>query len=175
MKFASNAEVSRRNFLSQTLTLASSTLVASALLPPAFAHASAPSQEKLPPLKLELVKEFVTAGHNNLDRVKEMLANEPGLLNATWDWKAGDFETALGGAGHMGRKDIANYLLEQGARMDIFVAAMLGKLEIVKAMLAAFPNALHSKGPHGITLLKHAQAGKEDAAAVAEYLSGLLG
>lgn len=168
MIHAKNEVVSRRNFLAQTATLASGLIVLPALT-------SAQTQEKLPPLKPELVKEFVVAGHNDLARVKEMLASEPGLLNATWDWKAGDFETALGGAGHMGRKDIANYLLEQGARLDIFVAAMLGKLEIVKAMLAAFPNALHAKGPHGITLLKHAQAGKEEAAPVVEYLSGLLG
>ncbi len=166
MLHSNETTITRRSFFAQTLTLASGLIAL-----PAFAVAQ--TQEKLPPLKPELVKEFVVAGHKDLDRVKEMLANEPGLLNATWDWKAGDFETALGGAGHMGRKDIAHYLLEQGARMDIFVAAMLGKLEIVKAMLAAFPNALHSKGPHGITLLKHAQAGKEEA--VAEYLNGLLG
>lgn len=168
MTHARNEAVTRRNFLAQTATLASGLIAL-----PAFVNAQ--TQEKLPPLKPELVKEFVIAGHNDLARVQEMLANEPGLLNATWDWKAGDFETALGGAGHMGRKDIANYLLEQGARLDVFVAAMLGKLEIVKALLAAFPNALHSKGPHGITLLKHALAGKEEAAPVVEYLSGLLG
>ncbi|MEK7729785.1 MAG: ankyrin repeat domain-containing protein [candidate division KSB1 bacterium] len=149
------------------------TLASGLLVLPTFARTQ--TQEKLPPLKAELVKEFVVAGHNNLERVQEMLASEPGLLNATWDWKAGDFETALGGAGHMGRKDIANYLLEQGARLDIFVATMLGKLEIVKAMLAAYPNLLNSKGPHGITLLKHALAGKEEAAPMVEYLNGLLG
>ncbi len=162
------ATMTRRSFFAQTMTLASGVLVL-----PTFARAQ--TQEKPPPLKPELVKEFVGAGHGDLDRVKEMLAQEPGLLNATWDWKAGDFEMALGGAGHMGRKDIANYLLEQGARMDIFVAAMLGKLEIVKAMLAAYPNMLHSKGPHGITLVKHAQAGKEEAAPVVEYLNAVLG
>lgn len=167
--------LTRRNFFTQTVTLVSGALTSSALVLSAWGNATAQKKEKLPPLKPESVKEFVTAGHNDLERVKEMLVSEPGLLNATWDWQAGDFETALGGAGHMGRKDIANYLLEQGARMDIFVAAMLGKLEIVKAMLAAYPNLLHSKGPHGITLLKHAQAGKEEAAAVAEYLNMLLG
>ncbi len=161
--------LTRRDFFARATTLASGLIV----LPQFFGVQA--QQQTAPPLKGELVKEFVIAGHNNLERVKEMLTQEPGLLNATWDWKAGDFETALGGAGHMGRKDIANYLLSQGARMDIFVAAMLGKLEIVKAMLAAFPNLLHSKGPHGITLLAHANAGKEEAAAVVEYLNSLAG
>ncbi len=170
MAYSNDSAITRRSFFAQTAALASGLVVL-----PKFVLSQSLQQTTLPPLQGELVKEFVIAGHGNLPRVQEMLAQEPGLLNATWDWKAGDFETALGGAGHMGRKDIANYLLEQGARLDIFVAAMLGKLEIVKAMLAAFPNALHSKGPHGITLLKHAQAGKEDAAPVVEYLNSLAG
>ena len=38
----------------------------------------------------------------------------------------------------MGRRDIALLLLENGARMDIFSAAMLGHLEIVRATLGSF-------------------------------------
>ena len=53
----------------------------------------------------------------------------------------------------MGRKDIADFLLAHGARLDIFAAAMLGKLEIVKAALNAYPEALHTPGPHGIPLI----------------------
>ena len=129
--------------------------------------------EKPPPLPGELVKEFVGAGHGDLEKVKIMLEREPGLLNAAWDWKAGDFETAIGGAGHMGRKDIALYLLSQGARMDIFVAAMLGRIEILKPTLEAFPNLATSKGPHGITLMAHAKKGGDDAVAVVEHLRSL--
>ena len=55
-------------------------------------------QERPPALDGDKVREFVIAGHGNLDRVKEMLAEEPGLINAAWDWGGGDFETALGGA-----------------------------------------------------------------------------
>lgn len=130
--------------------------------------AAAPKQ---PPLDGTLVRDFVGAGHGDLDKVKSMLAAEPGLLNATWDWKAGDFESAIGGAGHMGRRDIAEYLLSQGARMDIFVAAMLGELEIVQATLKRFPHLKDSKGPHGIPLKRHAEMGKADS--VLEYLKTL--
>jgi hypothetical protein len=49
-------------------------------------------------------------------------------------------KTALEGAGHMGNKDIANFLLSKGARMNIFCAAMLGRLDVVKAILSAFPS-----------------------------------
>ncbi|HYM80696.1 MAG TPA: ankyrin repeat domain-containing protein [Candidatus Limnocylindria bacterium] len=125
------------------------------------------------PLPAALVREFVVAAHGNLDRTRELLGNEPGLLNATWDWKAGDFEAAIGGAGHMGRRDIALFLLGQGARMDLFVAAMLGELAIVKAYLTQYPSLATSKGPHGIPLIAHAKAGRESAAPVLEYLERL--
>ena len=124
-------------------------------------------------LEAKLVQEFVGNAHGDLNRVKELLAQGPGLINATWDWGGGDFETALGAASHMGRKDIANFLLDHGARLDLFAATMLGKLEIVKAALAAFPDAIKTPGPHGIPLIAHAQAGGEDAKAVLEFLQSL--
>lgn len=129
--------------------------------------------ETKPALEAGLVQDFVINAHGNLDRVKELLAQEPALVNATWDWGGGDFETALGGAAHMGRKDIAGFLLDNGARLDIFAAAMLGKLDIVKAALTAYPNALHTPGPHGIPLLVHAQAGGEEAKEVVDFLVSL--
>ncbi|MEK6750907.1 MAG: ankyrin repeat domain-containing protein [Chloroflexota bacterium] len=126
-----------------------------------------------PALDLKLVEEFVGVSHGNFDRVKELLTQEPALVNATWDWGGGDFETALGAAAHMGNKAIANYLLENGARIDVFAAAMLGKLEIVKAALSAYPEALDTPGPHGIPLIIHAEAGGEEAKAVVEFLKSL--
>jgi len=129
--------------------------------------------EPKPALEAKLVQEFVSKAHGDLNRVQELLTQEPSLINATWDWGGGDFETALGAASHMGRQDIANFLLEHGARLDIFAAAMLGKLEIVKAALTAYPAAIHTPGPHGIPLIAHAQQGGEDAKAVLEYLQSL--
>ena len=108
--------------------------------------------------------------HGNLERTRQMLDATPALLNATWDWGGGDWEAAIGGAGHMGRKDIAAFLLSRGARMDIFVAAMMGRLDILQPTLEAYPGLLQSRGPHGISLMRHAVAGKEEAAAVVEFL-----
>lgn len=124
-----------------------------------------------PALEAMLVQEFVGNAHGNFARVKELLEQEPALVNATWDWGGGDFETALGAASHMGNKQIANYLLEHGARLDIFAAAMLGKLEVVKAALDAYPEMVNTPGPHGIPLDVHAEAGGEDAKLVLEYLN----
>ena len=126
-----------------------------------------------PALAASHVQEFVGNAHGDLNRVKELLAQEPALVNATWDWGGGDFETALGAASHMGRRDIAEFLLDHGARLDIFAAAMLGKLEVVKAALSAYPNAINTPGPHGIPLITHAKAGGNEAKEVLEFLESL--
>jgi hypothetical protein len=138
-----------------------------------------PQQQPIPkrpdPLVPSMVEEFVRKAHGDLPATKALLAEQPALLNATWDWGGGDFETGIGGAGHMGNREIAEFLIGQGARFDIFVATMLGRLDIVKALLAAWPGLLHSKGPHGISLLRHARAGKDAAKPVEEYLLSLGG
>ena len=147
-------------------------LIAGALVPRTGAAASAPppasaaaAPDRGPRLDLDLVREFVVAGHGNLDRTRELLDQHPALVNAAWDWGGGDWETALGGASHMGNRPIAELLLSRGARMDVFCAAMTGRIEIVSAFLADDPKVVALKGPHGIPLLRHAQAGKQPAVA----------
>jgi len=126
-----------------------------------------------PALPADLVKEFVIKAHGDLKRTQEMLEEHPGLLNASWDWGDGDFEMGIEGAGHVGSKEIARFLISKGARMTIFVATMLGNLEIVKPMLMAFPEMIHAKGPHGLTFVHHAKKGGEEALPVLEYLKSL--
>lgn len=128
---------------------------------------------KNPQINRQMAQDFVIYGHSDLEMVRKLLEREPGLLNATIDWGAGDFETALGGASHMGRKDIVRFLLGKGARMDLFCAAMMGQLEAVRAMLTLEPALIDARGPHGFTLHHHAQCGQEDAVAVLEYLQSL--
>src|SRR5262245_9124122 len=137
---------------------------------PGESRARQAERPKPPPLDPEQVREFVLRAHGDLDRVRTLLGEQPALVNAAWDWGGGDWETGLGAAAHMGRRDIALYLLERGARLDLFAAAMLGQLEVVKAILTAFPDMSQALGPHGIPLFSHAQAGGPEAAAVVEYL-----
>lgn len=158
----------KRKLFLQQFTLGAGSLLSAPLL--LDAETTQNQQQKVDPLPAEKVKEFVVAGHNDLDKVKTMLQEIPNLLYASWDWGAGDFETALEGAGHMGRKDIATYLITQGARPNIFVQAMLGKTDLVKQQLNLFPELLNSKGPHGFTLLHHALQGGDDAKALLSYL-----
>ena len=121
-----------------------------------------------------LVREFVGKAHVDLGRVKQLLDQEPALVNAAWDWGEGDWETALGAAAHVGRRDIAHYLLAHGARLDIFAATMLGYLDIVRAIVVQRPDSLSLKGPHGIPLMAHAMAGGAEAAAVLAFLQGQM-
>ncbi len=129
--------------------------------------------ERKPALEKGIVNEFVKVAHGDLSQVKALLEKEPALVNAAWDWGGGDWETGLGAAAHTGQREIAFYLLERGARMDIFSAAMLGKLEIVQTILASFPQMAQAKGPHGIPLLVHAKMGGAPAAGVLAYLESL--
>jgi hypothetical protein len=121
------------------------------------------TDEKPPPIDPELVAEFVLKAHGDLGVVKQLVEQEPAIVNAAWDWGGGDWETGLGAASHVGRRDIAEFLLEHGARMDVFAAAMLGETEIVRAMLSAQGELREARGPHGISLLAHAEAGGEQA------------
>ncbi|WP_299244804.1 hypothetical protein [uncultured Aquimarina sp.] len=127
-------------------------------------------QQDDPQLDKKIVAEFVGAGHGKLEKVKELLEEHPTLINAAHDWKFGDFETALGAASHVGHKELAKYLIDRGAQANIFTAALFGRIDIIKPMLDYFPNTLHAKGPHGFTLLHHAQRGGDDAKEVEEYL-----
>ena len=121
----------------------------------------------------ELVHQFVNDAHGDLDSVRKLLAQEPALVNSSWDWGGGDWETGLGAAAHMGRRDIAELLLGQGARIDLFAAAMLGKLEIVQAVVADNPAVVDEKGPHGIALMTHARKGGKEAAEVVKFLQSV--
>lgn len=166
---------SRREFL----VAAPGVCAAASLLEPARAASIEPTPPgtdlhgSFPRQDADSVRNTVGASHGNFDRVKELVTARPALARATYDWGFGDWETALGAASHTGRRQIAEFLLEHGARPDIFTFAMLGDLNAVKAMIEARPGVQRIAGPHGISLLKHAQAGGEEAKAVVEYLDGL--
>ena len=144
---------------------------AALLLPTIITKSQEPKRPD--PIKLEIVKEFVTVAHGNFQRTQEMLENDKQLLHVSNDWGGGDYESAIEACGHTGNKEIANYLIGKGARYNIYLACMLGHLETVKNVLTFNPGLLNSKGPHGFTMLHHANKGGEDAKAVQAYLLSL--
>jgi hypothetical protein len=182
--------ISRRLFtsLSTGLVLGSAASAASADDKPASAAVPHPSEAaferdypapgfkpswKKPQINRLLVQDFVIYAHSEPDMTKKLLDKEPALLNASMDWGGGDWETGLGGASHMGRRDIVEFLLDRGARIDIFCAAMMGRLDAVKSFLTLQPRLIDARGPHGFTLHFHAQVGGKEAENVLDYLQSI--
>lgn len=112
---------------------------------------------RYPSMNDEMVSGIVGASHGNFDKVKELVNKRPELTGAAWDWGFGDWETALGAASHVGRRDIAEFLIANGARPDIFTYTMLGMLNSVQEIIETVPGIQTHNGPHGITLLQHAK------------------
>ena len=83
----------------RTLLTASTLAMAAAQTPKPAATPADPA----PKVDLALVNDFVGKAHRpDVDALKALLAQEPGLLNSAWDWGRGDWETALGAAAHTG-------------------------------------------------------------------------
>ena len=131
---------------------------------------ASPFQDSPDPIKIEIVKDFVSAGHGRFERVKELVEEFPNLIYARYDWGKGDFEEGIEAAGHVGNKEIANFLISKGARPNLFVLTMLGQTDLVKPILEAYPVLLQAKGAHGFTLLHHAKVGGEEAKELYAYL-----
>lgn len=140
---------------------------------PGSAPATNAAWPNFPHLDPKLVAEVVGKAHFDESSVRKLVTEHPSLVNACWDWGFGDWETPLGAASHTGRRAIAEYLIEQGARIDIFAATMLGYTDVVKAMVAASPGVQRTLGPHCITLLAHAKVGGEKAYSTLEFLKSL--
>src|SRR4029077_6872847 len=126
---------SRRSFLSSSWTLAFLPAIAQG----AFAQqqggpdraAVKPVADAFPGQDPQLVKEMVGVAHGNIARVRELVSRQQTLAKANWDWGFGDWESALDAASHVGNREIAEFLLANGARPTIFCAAMLGQLDTV--------------------------------------------
>jgi hypothetical protein len=129
--------------------------------------------EAFPAQPAELVREMVTVSHFDLSRVKELASAHPSLVMAGWDWGFGDWETPLGAASHMGNRPIAEYLISNGAPMTLFSAAMLGRLDVIQALIGAQPGIQRIRGPHSISLLAHARIGGDPARPIVEFLQSL--
>jgi len=108
------------------------------------------------PPSTEQIREFVIAGHGNLEKVRQMLAGNPKLLNASYRWNENDSETAVQAAAQVGNSNVAQFLLKQGSPLEICTAAMLGMRDEVENRLNEDPRNFNATGAHGIPLLPHA-------------------
>jgi ankyrin repeat protein len=103
----------------------------------------------------DTIDAFVIACHGNMARVREMLAADPALVNS----RSSLDESPLGAAAHVGNRQMAQYLLEQGAAMELPAAVMLGRDADVRAAVSADPALANAGGAHNIPILFHAAIG----------------
>lgn len=96
-----------------------------------------------------LIDELVGYAHGNFIRVQEILAARPDLVNASSTWG----ETPLEAAAQVGQREIARYLLDLGAPLDLCTAAMLGMTQDVRNALKADRGLAQAKGAHDIPVL----------------------
>lgn len=128
---------------------------------------------KKPQLNRTMVEDFIIYAHSDLEMTRKLLDREPMLVNGFMDWGAGDWESALGGASHMGRHDIVRFLLSRGARIDIFCATSLGLMDVVKTFMKLEPQLIDSRGPHGFNLHFHAQLAEKNSEKLLAYLQSV--
>jgi hypothetical protein len=178
------ATLTRRSFLGVVpslagvglLTGAGGVFAQSGAVPAApSAGARTPLADAFPRIELSVIETFVGLAHRDPVEVRRMVERQPALARASWDWGYGDWETGLGAAAHTGGREIAELVLAHGAHPTIFSAAMLGQLDVVKAIVAASPGVQKTPGPHGLHLLHHAKVGGKDAEAVVAYLESVGG
>lgn len=109
-----------------------------------------------PSIDLAITKNVVLFSHFNLEGLKEIVDNRPELARSSYDWAFGDWESAIGAGSHVGRWDIIDYLINNGARPTVFTHIALGQVDIVKAILESNPDIKKTSGPHGISMIQHA-------------------
>src|SRR5258705_10354776 len=69
---------------------------------------------KKPQINRTLVQDFVICAHSDPEMPRKLLEKEPMLINAVLDWGAGDWESGLAGASHVGRREIVDVVRDRG-------------------------------------------------------------
>ena len=159
--------VSRRKFLAQSTMLGAAAVIMPGCL---TSKKTGAAQYVYDPYEMDVILEYILVAHSDFEAMKGYVEKYPNIVNATADWGDGDFESAIGAAGHMGHRDYATYLISKGARFDIFVMTMLGYTDLVIDLLKTNPNLINSIGPHGFTLLHHAEVGGKPGEDLFAYL-----
>ncbi len=74
----------------------------------------------------------------------DVLLDHGADVNAKSAWWAGAF-----GALHGANQDMARYLIERGAKVDVHAAAEQGMMDVLRQLIEADPTLVHAKGPDG--------------------------
>lgn len=101
-------------------------------------------------------------------RISAMLEADPSLANARDDTGV----PALAIARYNQRTEIVDLLLSRGARLDIWMAAMFGNMDVLKTELERDPASIHAKSADGWTPLHLAAFFNQADAALALIEAG---
>jgi len=114
------------------------------------------------------INPFVTLGHFNFDKVKELAGATPELIDtrASWD------ETAIEAAAHMGQLPMAEWLAGKGASISTCTAVLLGNATLVKEAIAADRLVVNERGAHDISILAYTAYARERADLAEMLLKG---
>ncbi|HEY3321923.1 MAG TPA: ankyrin repeat domain-containing protein [Planctomycetota bacterium] len=110
-----------------------------------------------------------------LEKVKELVAHDPNVVHAFTPEGLSALQLAAEQISwdHPKHAEIARFLLENGARCDIFTAARAGFLDAVKKLLGEQPSLLNAADATGRTPLQRAAltpSPSADCEAVADFL-----
>lgn len=92
---------------------------------------------------------FVAIKAGNLEEVREIVATHPNLLNARDEQNLSASLIAL----YFGQRPIADFLVAEGATLDLYEAAATGQIERIGEILDAEPDLLNSYASDGFTPL----------------------
>lgn len=98
---------------------------------------------------METAHLFESIRTGDIERARALIEAEPGLANATGDSAMAPLMIAT----YMGQTRMVELLLANGATLDVFAAAALGKVDALRTMLEADPTMVSLYSPDGWTAL----------------------
>lgn len=102
------------------------------------------------------------------DEVRALIQRDPALKDA----RDGNGASALLVAAYNMKPEVVNALVESGATIDLFEAAVLGKVDRIQEILAAAPGRVSEHAPDGFTAVALASFFGQVAAAKALIAAG---
>jgi len=129
-------------------------------------HGQPVKRDDLNGLPWTLVNQFASVAHVDFEKVKQLLRENPGLLNTRASWDEGAVEAGA----HMGRVDIAGFLGDAGATVSTCTAAVLGQEKMVRDALAADRRTVCERGAHDLAILAYTAFAKEQTAIADQLL-----
>jgi ankyrin repeat protein len=110
---------------------------------------------EVPAVPSRVVQQYVSVSHGSLEKARELLERHPGLLLAEAPWR----ELSVEAGAHVGYRELVQFQLDRGAPCSLCTAAMMGKADLVRRLLAEDPQRIWDYGAHNFPPLWHVAVG----------------